>query len=95
MAATAESAFGSVRVRVEVVVDQPAEARCFAGPGEWEVVLETAALLTAVRDRLARRLSSRQARATPKERIVAAWQAGVDSCECGAWLWVSVTATGW
>ena len=63
-------------VRVTVQVDLPAPS---PEPAERIVVDPPAQLLPAVRDRLAARLSSRCAKATPKDRIEAAWRAGQDS----------------
>ena len=81
--ATASSSTGAVRVTVEVVVEPtPVTAEHPPEEGtEWEVLNPPGppTLEAAVRDRLAGRLSSRQAKGTPVTRITSAWQAGVDS----------------
>lgn len=64
-------------VRVTVQVDLPPAAH--PESAEWIVVEHPARLLPAVRDRLAARLSSRSAKASPIDRIEAAWRAGYDS----------------
>ena len=75
----------SVRVTVEVTVGRATTAKAQPeAADEWEVISEQVApappvLLAAVRDRLAGKLSSKQARSTPKDRITKCWQAGVDS----------------
>ena len=75
----------SVRVTVTVdttaASDTPAASSIPAAPEptEWEVVTPPAILPAALRDRLAGRLSAKCSKATPLERIAAAWQAGLDS----------------
>ncbi|CAE7420973.1 unnamed protein product [Symbiodinium necroappetens] len=72
---TAASSSAST-VRVTVQVDLPA---ALPEAAEWVVVEHPPRLLPAVRDRLAARLSSRSAKASPKDRIEAAWEAGYNS----------------
>lgn len=74
---TASSSRVVVTVEIEATVqsEEPAEATA-----EWEVVPPARPVLqTAVRDRLAKKLTSRKAVVSPKERISAAFEAGIST----------------
>ena len=71
----AETSSGSVRVTVTVETPVAPEPE----PTEWDLIPELPVLEAALRDRLANRLSAKCSRATPVQRITAAWQAGADS----------------
>ena len=64
-----------MEIEATVQSEEPAEATA-----EWEVVPPARPVLqTAVRDRLAKKLTSRKAVVSPKERISAAFEAGIST----------------